>query len=148
MRPGQLPPYPPINATANVSVHRATILTLLESSSLSSVWSFVECFLRALDKKVFVKCRTRQSHTLGNDHVYWERVSRHMKTLGKDRFAECQTFGEQRRSAKGCQQPSIADDRYLYRESQAWHSANNVVPSAILDTRQSIFFPTKLFVVL
>jgi hypothetical protein len=34
-------------------------------------------------------------------------------TLGKDLFAECQTLGERRRSAKGHQQSSIADGCYL-----------------------------------
>jgi hypothetical protein len=73
-------------------------------------------FFRALGE-VFAECHTRQSPTLGNAHVYRERDSRHTKTLGKDLFTECQALGEGRRSAKGRQQPSIADDRYLCRES-------------------------------
>jgi hypothetical protein len=38
------------------------------------------------------------------------------RTLDKDLFTECQTLGEGPHSAKGRQQPSIADDRYLCRE--------------------------------
>jgi hypothetical protein len=72
-------------------------------------------FCRALGKKVFVECRTRHSPTLSNDHICREQDSRHMQTLDKDRYAECQTLGERRRSAKDRQQLSIADDRYLCR---------------------------------
>jgi hypothetical protein len=68
-------------------------------------------FYRALSKEFFAECRTRQSPTLGNDHVYREQDSRHRKKLGKDRFAKCLTISERRRSAKGHQQPSIANDR-------------------------------------
>jgi hypothetical protein len=63
---------------------------LPESCSLLSARRFAECFLSG----------TRQSYTLGNDCVYREQDSRHRKTLGKDYFAECQTLGESRRSAK------------------------------------------------
>jgi hypothetical protein len=48
----------------------------------------------ALDKEVFAERQTRQSTTLGNDHVYREQDSRHRKTLDKDSFAECQTLGK------------------------------------------------------
>jgi hypothetical protein len=58
-------------------------------------------FCRALDKEVFAECHTRQSPTLGNDRVYREQDSWHRKTLGKESFAECQSLGERRRSAKG-----------------------------------------------
>jgi hypothetical protein len=73
-------------------------------------------FCRALGKEVFAKCRTRQSPALGNDHVYWERDSRHKKTLDKDILAECQTLGERQHSAKGRQPPSKADCR-IFTES-------------------------------
>jgi hypothetical protein len=79
--------------------------TTPESGSLPSA------FYRALVKEFFAECRTQQSHTLGNDHVYREQDSRHRKKLGKDRFAKCLTLGERRRSAKGHQQSSIANDR-------------------------------------
>ena len=58
---------------------------------------------------------TRQSPILGNDHVNREQDPRHRKTLGKDLFVECETLGERRRSAKGRQQSSIGDGRYLCR---------------------------------
>jgi hypothetical protein len=74
-------------------------------------------FCRALSKKVIAKCRTWQSPTLDNDHVYREHDSQHRKTLGKDSFAECQTLDEQRRSAKDRQQSSIDDGRYLCQAS-------------------------------
>jgi hypothetical protein len=66
---------------------------------------FAECFL--LD--------TRQSPTLGNDHVYREYDTRQRETLGKEQFAECQTLGEPRHSTKIRQQLSITDGRYLCR---------------------------------
>jgi hypothetical protein len=76
---------------------------------------FAECqifFSRALGKEVFAERRTRQSPTLGNDHVYREQDSRQRKTtLDKDHFAECQTLGERRYSANGHQQPSISNGR-------------------------------------
>jgi hypothetical protein len=52
--------------------------TLSESGSLPSARHFAECFLSG----------TWQSFTLGNDHVYRERDSRHRKALNKDNFAE------------------------------------------------------------
>jgi hypothetical protein len=90
---------------------------------------------------------------------------RHINTLGKEIFAECQTLDEWQRSAKDRQQPSESDGRHLYRapsfgtrqknffaECPAYDTRQSMlrrVPS--LDTRQSIFyfflFPTKLFVV-
>jgi hypothetical protein len=79
--------------------------TLPETGSLPSARRFAECFLSG----------TRQSFSLSNDRVCREQVSRYRKTLGKDNFAECQTLGEQRRSAKDRQQPSISDGRYLCR---------------------------------
>jgi hypothetical protein len=51
--------------------------------STTQIRLFVECFYRALGKKIFVKYRTRQSPTLGNDHVYREQGSRHRNTLCK-----------------------------------------------------------------
>jgi hypothetical protein len=74
-------------------------------------------FCRTLSKELFVERHTWQSHTLGNDHLYREQDSRHRQTLGKNRFVECQTLGERRRSGKRPQQPSIDDDCYLCRES-------------------------------
>jgi hypothetical protein len=117
--------------------------TLPESGSLPSARRFDEYFLSG----------TRQSSTLGNDHIYREQDARHRKTLGKDRFAECQTLDEWRRSAKGHQQSSIADDRYLYwaPSIDTWqriYFAECLKPDtrqtmlcrvSILDTRQSIF---------
>jgi hypothetical protein len=54
----------------------------------------LSAFCPALSKNVFVERRTRQNPTLSNDHVYREQDSRHRKTLGKDRFAECRTLSE------------------------------------------------------
>jgi hypothetical protein len=65
-------------------------------------WNSALC--RVLDALPSAFLGTRQSPTLGNDHVYREQDARHMKTLD-----------ERRHSAKGCQQPSIADGRYLWR---------------------------------
>jgi hypothetical protein len=109
--------------------------------------------------------RHLKSSTLGNDRVYRELDSRHKKTLGKDNFTECQTLDEGRLSAKGRQQPSIADGRYLYRVPDfgtrqrsyfAECPASSTRPSILcavpfLYTRQSIFlffsFSNQTFVV-
>jgi hypothetical protein len=124
--------------------------SLMESGSLSSA-------------RRFAKCRTRQSSNLDNDRVYREQDSRHRNTLGKESFAECQTLGEWRRSVKGRQQPSIADNCYLCRASSfgtrqrsffvecftsdTLHNTLCRVP--FLDTRQSTFlffyFPNQTF---
>jgi hypothetical protein len=117
--------------------------SLPESGSLPSAWRFAECFLSS----------TRQSSTLGKNHIFREQESRHRKTLVKNCFAECRTLGEWRRSTKGHQQPSIADGRYLCRASsfgtrQRSYFAECAKPDtrqtmlcqvSILDTRQSIF---------
>jgi hypothetical protein len=66
----------------------------------TGIQRFAECCLSG----------TRQSPALGKRDRYREQDSRHGQTLGKDVFAECRTLGESRRSAKGRQQPSIADD--------------------------------------
>jgi hypothetical protein len=58
------------------------------SDSLPSV------FCRALGKKGFAESRTRQSSALGNELIYRAQDTRHMTTLGKDMFAECQTLGK------------------------------------------------------
>jgi hypothetical protein len=79
--------------------------SLPESGSLPSARHFADGFLSG----------TRQSPALGNDRVYREQDSRHRNTLSKEIFAECQTLGERQPSAKGRQQSSIADGRYLYR---------------------------------
>jgi hypothetical protein len=91
-------------------VFMASIKTLLSSEKerfkkiiriTTGIRRFAECFLLG----------TRQSPALGNDRVYREQDSRHRNTLDKDVFAECQTLGEWRRSAKGRQQLSIAGGR-------------------------------------
>jgi hypothetical protein len=84
--------------------------------------ALLSTFYRALGKAVFVEGRTRQIPTLGNDHVY-----RELYTWHRECFVVCQTLGEPRRSAKGRQQPSIDDGRYLCREPG-------------FGTRQSSFF--------
>jgi hypothetical protein len=81
--------------------------------SLSEFGSLPSAFYRALGKGVFVERRTRQSPALGNDRVYREQDSRLKNTLGKEIFAECQILDEWQRSAKGRQQSSKADGRYL-----------------------------------
>jgi hypothetical protein len=53
--------------------------TLQEFGFLPSARYFAECILSG----------TRQSSTLVNNDVYREQDTRHWKTLGKDRFAEC-----------------------------------------------------------
>jgi hypothetical protein len=67
--------------------------SLPESGYLLSARRFAKCFLSG----------TRQSPTLGNDHVYREQDSRHRNTLDKEIFVECQTLGEWRCSAKAHQ---------------------------------------------
>jgi hypothetical protein len=123
-------------------------------------------FYQALDKEVFAEYHTRQSPTLGNDGVCREHDSRHRITLGKEIFAESQTLGKGRLSAKGRQPPSKADGRYLYREPKSGTRQriffaeclpfdtrqNRVCRVTFLGTRQNIFLyffilPTKLFVV-
>jgi hypothetical protein len=94
----------------------------------------------------FVGCCIRQSHTLGNNYVYWEQDSQHRKTLAKDRFAECQTLGEQRRSVKGRQQPSIANDRYLCRVSGFGTQQKNYFAKCLKpDTRQTMLCRVSYF---
>jgi hypothetical protein len=51
-------------------------------------------FCRALDKNGFAESRTRRIPALGNELVYRVQDTRHMRTLGKDMFAECQTLGK------------------------------------------------------
>jgi hypothetical protein len=121
---------------------------------LPSARRFAECFLSG----------TQQSPALGNERVYREQDPRHRNTLGKEIFAECQTLGERRRSAKGRQQPSIADGCYLCRASSVGTrqrsffaecqpaDTRQIMLSRVpfLDTRQSIFFiffsfPNKTF---
>jgi hypothetical protein len=138
------------------------------------VKTFAECFLDFANTtgiRLFAECLAlcrvlsvghSANSCLGNDHVYREQDSRHRKTLGKDNFVECQTLGEQRRSAKVCQQPSIVDGRYLCRVlsfGTVQRSffveclTSDTQPSMLcrvpfLDTRQSIFlffFPNQTF---
>jgi hypothetical protein len=66
---------------------------------------------QVLDKEFFVNYHTRRTNTLDNDLLYRVWDTRHLQTLDKDLFAECQTLGEKRRSAKDRQQPSIGDVR-------------------------------------
>jgi hypothetical protein len=117
--------------------------TLPRSGSLPSARLFAECFLLG----------TRQSPALGNDLVCREQDSQHRNTLDKESFVECQTLGERWRSAKGRQQPSIADDRYLCRapsfgtrqrsffaECLTFDTRQSMLCRvSFLDTRQSIF---------
>jgi hypothetical protein len=56
--------------------------------------SLPSAFSRALGKSAFVESHTRQSPALGNELVYRVQDTRHRKTLGKDRFAECETLGK------------------------------------------------------
>jgi hypothetical protein len=50
--------------------------------------------------------------------IFIESGTWYRETLGKECFAECQTLGEQRRSAKDRQQPSITDD-VIFAEHRA-----------------------------
>jgi hypothetical protein len=77
--------------------------------------AFYRALSKEVGKEVFAECRTRQRPALSNEHVYREQDARQRNTLDKEIFADCQTLGKQRLSTKGRQQPSIADDRYLYR---------------------------------
>jgi hypothetical protein len=108
---------------------------------------------RALGKIVFVECHSRRKTTLDTDIFYRVRNTRHIMTLGKEIFAECQTLSEMRRTAKSRQQPSIGDGRYLCRVSrddtrQTYLFAEcsplstrqtYILSSVFSDTRQSIF---------
>jgi hypothetical protein len=118
-------------------------------------------FCWALGKEAFAECRTQQSPALGNKRVYREQDSRHNNTLDKEIFAECQTLGKRRHSAKGRQQPSIADGRYLCRAPRVGTRQRSFFAECrpadtrqsmlcrvpFLDTRQSIFFsfPNQTF---
>jgi hypothetical protein len=82
---------------------------------------------RALGKIIFAECHSRRIMTLGIHLLCREPNTRHTPTLGTGGFAECQTLGEMRLTAKGRQQSSIADGRYLCRVSG-------------VDTRQTDFF--------
>jgi hypothetical protein len=66
-----------VNYKIKIIIH-VPIVTVCSSlpkyGSLPSARCFAECFLSG----------TRQSHTLGNDHVYREYDTRHRQTLGKD----------------------------------------------------------------
>jgi hypothetical protein len=97
--------------------------TLPEPGSSPVLGALLSAFCRALDKDFFVKCCSRQSPALGNNYVYREQDSRHTQTLG-----------EGQRSVKRYQQPSIAGDRYLYRESGIGTWQSNLKSS----TRQAI----------
>jgi hypothetical protein len=108
---------------------------------------------RALDKIVFAECHSWRKTTLDTDIFCRVRNTRHIMTLGKEIFAECQTLGEMRRTTKSRQQPSIGDGRYLCRVSrddtrQTYLFAEcsllstrqtYILPSVFSDTRQSIF---------
>jgi hypothetical protein len=78
---------------------------------LPSARLFAGLFYRALDKVFFAECHPRRTKTLGTDLVDRGRNTRHKKTLDKEDFAECHALGEIRRSIKGHQQLSIANDR-------------------------------------
>jgi hypothetical protein len=81
----------------------------------------------ALGKIIFVECHSRRIMTLGIHILCRALNTRHTLTFGKGDFAECQTLSAVRLTAKGRQQPSIADGRYLCRVSG-------------VDTRQTYFF--------
>jgi hypothetical protein len=52
------------------------------ASFTTGIRGFAEC--RALGKKGFTECHTRQSSTLGNEPLYRVQDTRHRTTLGKD----------------------------------------------------------------
>lgn len=82
---------------------------------------------RALDKIIFAECHSRRIMTFETYLLYQAQNTRHIPTLGKGVFAECQAFNEMRHTINGCQQPSIVDDHHLYRVF-------------VLNTRQNNFF--------
>jgi hypothetical protein len=108
-------------------------------------------------------CRVLFCRALGKFQLSVMTVFTESRTLGKETFAECQTLGEWRRSAKGRQQPSIADGRYLYRApSFGTQQRSFFTECQTAKTRQSMLcqvpfftlgkvyfyffiFPTKLF---
>jgi hypothetical protein len=113
------------------------------------IWLFSEW--SALCRVLFVGHSAKNclpSATLGKLTLSATNVYTESKTLGDNNFAECQTVGERRHSAKCHQQPSISDVRYICESHFAV-----CCPADIGQTmRQSIFlffsfFPTKLFVV-
>jgi hypothetical protein len=122
-----------LSSRAYQSMHYRNLALCQVLDALPSV------FCWTLGKELFAECRTRQSPALGNDRIYREQDSQHRKTLGKEVFADCQTLGERRRSAKGRQQPSIADSRYHCRASNfSTHQRSFFDECLTSDTRRSI----------
>jgi hypothetical protein len=114
---------------------------------------FAECL--SLCRVLFVGHSAKKSllsATLGKVLLLVTTTFTESRTLGT-LFAECQTLGERRRSAKGRQQPSIADGRYLFRALDfgtrqriyflesclAYIRQTMLCRVTILNTRQSIF---------
>jgi hypothetical protein len=105
-------------------------LSLPESDSLSSA-------------RCFTEGHSRRNKTLGKDFLYRGQDTRYRQILGKGGFTECQALGETRRSAKGHQQPSIVDDRYLCRASSVDTRQNNFfVLCHLTNTRQTYNLPS------
>jgi hypothetical protein len=107
---------------------------------------------RALDKILFAECYSRRIMTLGIHILCRAPNTRHILTLGKGRFAECQTLGEMRLTTKGRQQPSISDGCYLCRVSRDRHTTKLFFAECqrlTLGKAYFLFFIfyTKLFVV-
>jgi hypothetical protein len=78
--------------------------------------------------------------TLDTDLFCRARNTRHILTLDKVAFAECQALGEIGRAAKGRQQPSIADARYLCRVSEVDSQQNNFFVECLFLTLGKVYF--------
>jgi hypothetical protein len=99
-----------------------SLVSLPESGTLPSAGRFAECLLSGTRQS-----RTRRIPALGNKLVYRVQDTRHMRTLGKEMFAECQTLGNggaQQRTVSG--RPN-ADGRQPLPRAEGWHSAKRLL---------------------
>jgi hypothetical protein len=78
--------------------------------------------------------------TLDTDLVRRALNTRHILTLDKVTFAECQALGEIGHTAKGRQQPSIADARYLCRVSEVDSQQKNFFAECLSLTLGKVYF--------
>jgi hypothetical protein len=96
-------------------------------------------FCRALGKEAFAESRTRQSPTLGNDHVYRVQDTRYRNTLDKDSFVECQTLdkdGARQRAVSGRLKMTVVN---LCRGLRVGTRQRPLYRVPFFGTRQSIF---------
>jgi hypothetical protein len=79
--------------------------------------------------RFFYRVPPLRAKTLSTDLICGAQNSRHTLALDKVGFAEYQTLGKTRRSAKGYHQPSIVDDYELCQVSEVDTRQSKVSPS-------------------